>query len=122
MHRRGWNAVAPFVDYYQILGVHRQAEPEVIDAAFRAMARRFHPDHNVGDRSASERTRQVIEAHAVLSDPEKRRVYNRGSDAQPPPSPPVVKETPAPRPTAPLSKPPPSTHPFDSRPPSPAAA
>jgi hypothetical protein len=123
MYRRGWNAVAPFVDYYQILGVHRQAEPEVIDAAFRAMARRFHPDHNVGDRSASERTRQVIEAHAVLSDPEKRRVYNRDWDAQPLRPPPVAKEPPAPRPAAPQPKPPPSTQPFASRPPSqPAAA
>ena len=84
--------MAPFVDYYQILGVHRQAEPEVIDAAFRAMARRFHPDHNTGDRAASERTRQVIEAHAVLSDPEKRRAYNRDWDAQHPPPPPVVND------------------------------
>src|SRR5215203_358993 len=123
MVRSGWKAVAPFVDYYQILGVHRQAEPEVIDAAFRAMARRFHPDRNVGDRSASERTRRVIEAHAVLSDPEKRRAYNRDWDAQHPPPPSVAKEPPAPRPTTPQPKPPPSPHPFAARPPSqPAAA
>jgi DnaJ domain len=123
MYRSGWKAVAPFVDYYQILGVHRQAEPEVIDAAFRAMARRFHPDRNVGDRSASERTRQVIEAHAVLSDPEKRRAYNRDWDAQHLPPPPVAKEPPSPRPTTPQPKPPPSAHPFAARPPSqPAAA
>src|SRR5215212_3697531 len=99
--------MVPLVDYDQILGVHRQAEPEVIDAAFRAMARRCHPDRNSGHRSTSERMRQINEAHAVLSDPERRRAYNRDWDAQKTPPPPVSKRPPAPRPTAPQPKPPP---------------
>jgi hypothetical protein len=113
--------MVPLVDHYQILGVHRQAEPEVIDAAFRAMARRHHPDRNAGDRSASERMRWINEAHAVLSDPERRRAYNREWDAQHTPPPPVSKRPPAPCPTAPQPKPPPPANPFAaSTPPQPA--
>jgi curved DNA-binding protein CbpA len=75
--------VAAFVDYYRVLGVHRQAEPEVIDAAYRALVRRYHPDRNPGDRSAEERTRQIIEAHSILSDAGKRRTFDREWDARP---------------------------------------
>jgi len=115
--------VAPLIDYYQILGVHRQAEPEVIDAAFRAMALRFHPDHNAGDRSATDHMRQINEAHAVLSDPERRRAYNREWDAQHTRPPSVPKRPPSSGPTAPQPKPPPSANPFASDPPpQPAAA
>jgi hypothetical protein len=87
------------------------------------MARRFHPDRNVGDRSASERTRQIIDAHAVLSDPEKRCAYDREWDAQHTPPPPLTNQPSSPRPTAPQPKPPPSANPFASGPPQqPAAA
>jgi DnaJ domain len=83
-----------------MLGIHRQAEPEVIDAAYRALARRYHPDRNPGDRSADERTRQIIEAYSVLSDAGKRRTYNREWDARHTPRPPVTKQPP-PRPKPP---------------------
>ena len=66
--------------------------------------------------------RQIIDAHAVLSDPEKRRAYNREWDAQHPPRPPVANQPPSPRPTPPQAKPAPTAHPFASGPPSQPAA
>ena len=70
----------PFVDYYRILGVHRQTEPEVVVAAYRALARHYHPDLNAGDLLAEDRLRQINEAYEVLSDFERRRTYNREWD------------------------------------------
>src|SRR4051812_22420262 len=78
--------VAQFVDYYKMLAVHRYASPEVIDAAYRVLVRHHHPDLNPGDHAAGERTKQINEAYAVLSDPERRRIYNRQWDAQRRPS------------------------------------
>lgn len=66
------------VDYYEVLGVGRDASPEEIKRAFRSLARQSHPDSNPDDPSAEERFRQIAEAYEVLSDPEKRRRYDRG--------------------------------------------
>jgi DnaJ-class molecular chaperone len=64
-------------DYYEILGVKRDAKPEEIKKAYRRLARKYHPDVNPGDKSAEERFKLMSEAHDVLSDPKKRSVYDR---------------------------------------------
>ena len=64
-------------DFYQILGVKRDAKPEEIKKAYRRLARKYHPDVNPGDKSAEERFKRITEAHEVLSDPKKRQVYDR---------------------------------------------
>ena len=63
-------------DYYDILQVDPAAGPEVIDAAYRRLLRRYHPDVYTGG-DATERLRELNEAHAVLSDPAKRVLYDR---------------------------------------------
>lgn len=63
-------------DYYDILGVARDANDDALKRAFRQLARRYHPDVNK-DPSAEARFKEVSEAYEVLSDPEKRRVYDQ---------------------------------------------
>ncbi len=65
-----------YKDYYRILGVNRRADEREIKAAFRRMARRYHPDVNPGDAGAERRFKDINEAYEVLSDPEKRRRYD----------------------------------------------
>ncbi len=65
-------------DYYAVLGVARDASPEEIKKAFRVIARESHPDANPGDPTAEDRFKQAAEAYEVLSDPERRRRYDRG--------------------------------------------
>jgi molecular chaperone DnaJ len=67
-------------DYYEILGVGRNATPEELKAAFRSLARKYHPDINK-EPDAEEKFKEMNEAYAVLSDPEKRAAYDRyGAD------------------------------------------
>ncbi len=63
-------------DFYAILGVPQDADAAAIKKTYRKKARTMHPDHNVGDVRAEERFKEVGEAYAVLSDPEKRREYD----------------------------------------------
>ena len=65
-----------FQDYYAILGVPRTATQKEIKAAFRKLARKHHPDLNQGDPAAERRFKEANEANEVLSDPEKRRLYD----------------------------------------------
>jgi curved DNA-binding protein len=72
-----------YKDYYSILGLDRKANQKEIKKAFRKLARKYHPDVNGGDKTASEKFREINEAHEVLSDPEKRRKYDQfGSNWQ----------------------------------------
>lgn len=63
-------------DYYKILGVARDASAEEIKRAFRRLAIKYHPDKNKGDAAAAERFKEINEAYAVLSNPEKRKQYD----------------------------------------------
>lgn len=68
-------------DYYDVLGVPRTASAKDIGAAFRKLARKHHPDLNAGDKNAEARFKEISEAHEVLSDPEKKKLYDAfGSD------------------------------------------
>ena len=64
-------------DYYQVLGVGRDASKAHIKAAYRKLARKYHPDFNPGNKEAEERFKEVQEAYDVLSDPEKRKKYDQ---------------------------------------------
>lgn len=64
-------------DYYEILGVERSAEADVIKKAYRKLAMQLHPDKNPGDKEAEEKFKEAAEAYGVLSDPEKRSQYDR---------------------------------------------
>ncbi len=78
-----------YKDYYAVLGVPRDAKLNQIKAAYRKLARKYHPDVNPGDRKAEEKFKDVGEAYEVLSDPDKRRRYDEvGPDWQAPPPPP----------------------------------
>ena len=64
-------------DYYEILGVAREAAGGELKSAYRKLALQFHPDRNPGDDGAAEKFKEASEAYAVLSDPQKRALYDR---------------------------------------------
>src|SRR5579862_7456616 len=64
-------------DYYETLGVSRDAKEDEIRKTYRKLARKYHPDLNPGDKAAEERFKKVQEAYDILSDPKKRQVYDQ---------------------------------------------
>jgi len=77
-------------DFYQILGVERNASPDEIKKAYRKLALQFHPDRNPGNKESEEKFKEAAEAYEVLSDPAKRQRYDqfghegmRGTDFRP---------------------------------------
>jgi curved DNA-binding protein len=82
-----------FRDYYETLGLTRQATEDQIRAAYRNLARKHHPDVTPGNKDAEEKFKEINEAYSVLSDPQKRKQYDQlgqnwkaGSDFQAPPN------------------------------------
>lgn len=67
----------PFIDYYEILGVNKNATDEDIKKAYRKLARKLHPDLNPNDKEANKKFQQINEANEVLSDPAKRKKYDQ---------------------------------------------
>lgn len=64
-------------DYYEVLGVSKDADDAAIKKAYRALAKKYHPDMNPGDKEAEKKFKEASEAYAVLSDAEKRRQYDQ---------------------------------------------
>ena len=64
-------------DYYEVLGIEREATEQQIKSAYRKLALKHHPDRNPGDREAEERFKEAAEAYAVLADRDKRSLYDR---------------------------------------------
>ena len=64
-------------DYYEVLGINRSADKETIKKAYRKMAKKYHPDSNEGNPDAEEKFKEVTEAYNVLSDPEKKKLYDQ---------------------------------------------
>lgn len=64
-------------DYYEVLGIARDADDSTIKKAYRRLAKKYHPDTNVGNKQAEEKFKEVTEAYDILSDPEKRKLYDR---------------------------------------------
>jgi curved DNA-binding protein len=81
-----------FKDYYEVLGVKRDATDDQVRQAYRKLARKHHPDVNPGDKVAEDKFKEINEANEVLSDPEKRKRYDQlgpnwkdGAEFTPPP-------------------------------------
>ena len=64
-------------DYYEVLGVGKDADDAALKKAYRKVAKKYHPDMNPGNAEAEKKFKEASEAYAVLSDPEKRRQYDQ---------------------------------------------
>lgn len=64
-------------DYYEVLGVSRNASEKEIKSAYRKLAKKYHPDSNQGNQDAENKFKEASEAYSVLSDPEKRKQYDQ---------------------------------------------
>ena len=66
----------PKKDYYDLLGISEDADEADIQKAYRKMAMKYHPDRNKGDAAAEEKFKEINEANEVLSEPQKRQMYD----------------------------------------------
>ena len=64
-------------DLYKILGVDRTADDKKLKSAYRKLAKKYHPDANPGDKDAEQKFKDIGEAYTILSDPEKRKLYDQ---------------------------------------------
>ena len=64
-------------DYYEVLGINRNADEKEIKKAYRKLAKKYHPDSNVGNPDAEQKFKEVTEAYDVLSDTEKKKLYDQ---------------------------------------------
>ena len=64
-------------DYYEVLGLNKNADQNSIKRAYRKLAKKYHPDTNAGNSAAEEKFKEVTEAYNVLSDEEKRKLYDQ---------------------------------------------
>ena len=64
-------------DYYEVLGVPKNADDAALKKAYRQLAKKYHPDTNPGDQEAEAKFKEASEAYAVLSDPQKRQQYDQ---------------------------------------------
>jgi curved DNA-binding protein len=72
----GVNGTMAEKDYYKILGLEKNASANDIKKAYRKLAMKYHPDHAAGDKASEDKFKQISEAYAVLSDPQKRKEYD----------------------------------------------
>ncbi len=64
-------------DYYEVLGVDKNADDAALKKAYRKLAKKYHPDVNPGDKDAEAKFKEATEAYTILSDPDKRRQYDQ---------------------------------------------
>lgn len=64
-------------DYYDVLGIQKNADEKEIKRAYRKLAKKYHPDTNAGDQQAQKKFQEITEAYSILSDPEKRKLYDQ---------------------------------------------
>lgn len=64
-------------DYYELLGLAKGADPSAIKKAYRKLAKKYHPDTNPGDKEAEKKFKEITEAYNILSDPEKKKLYDQ---------------------------------------------
>ena len=64
-------------DLYEVLGISKTADEKAIKKAYRKLAKKYHPDMNPGDKTAEQKFKEVTDAYNILSDPEKRKLYDQ---------------------------------------------
>ena len=64
-------------DYYDVLGIDRNADEKTIKKAYRKLAKKYHPDTNAGNPDAADKFKEVNEAYDILSDPKKKKMYDQ---------------------------------------------
>ena len=64
-------------DYYEVLGIDKNADASAIKKAYRKLAKKYHPDTNAGDPKAEQMFKEVTEAYSVLNDPKKKKLYDQ---------------------------------------------